>query len=117
MDARLDPHEYAFAALEPDAAVPQEAFCSVREDEGVSVILRRDAAERLGLTPHFPCRRITLHVRSSLSAVGFLARVCTALAAAGIAANAVSAFHHDHLFVPAVRAHDALDVLRAAARS
>jgi hypothetical protein len=50
---------------------------------------------------------ITLTVHSSLEAVGFLAAVTVPLAEAGISVNAVSAFHHDHLFVPVERAEDA----------
>ena len=45
---------------------------------------------------------ITLDVHSSLESVGFLAAVSARLAAAGIPCNAVSAFHHDHLFVPSI---------------
>jgi hypothetical protein len=97
-------------------AVPPDAFCGVREDEGPSLILRREAAERLGYACAHVCRRITLHVRSSLAAVGFLARVCAALAGAGISVNAVSAFHHDHLFVPPERAAEALERLAREAR-
>ncbi|SDB45889.1 ACT domain-containing protein [Desulfonatronum thiosulfatophilum] len=43
---------------------------------------------------------ITLEVRSLLTAVGFLALITARLARAGISVNPVSAFHHDHLFVP-----------------
>jgi hypothetical protein len=50
-------------------------------------------------------------VHSSLAAVGFLAAVSAALAEAGIACNPVSGVHHDHLFVPAHRADDAMAVL------
>ena len=38
----------------------------------------------------------------------------TRLAAAGISVNAVSAFHHDHLFVPEDRAEEALRLLQDA---
>ena len=54
-------------------------------------------------------RRITLGVRSSLEAVGLTAAVAAALTDAGISANVVAAFHHDHVFVPADRAEAALD--------
>jgi hypothetical protein len=39
--------------------------------------------------------------------VGFLAAITASLAEAGISVNAVSAFYHDHLFVPVERAEDA----------
>ena len=54
---------------------------------------------------------ITLEVQSDLTAVGFVAAVARALADAGIPANAVAAYNHDHLFVPAERADAALRTL------
>ena len=54
---------------------------------------------------------VTLTVHSALDAVGFLAAITTRLAAAGISVNAVSAFFHDHLFVPAERAEEAVEIL------
>ena len=45
-------------------------------------------------------------------AVGFLAAITARLANAGISVNAVSAFHHDHLFVPERRAGEALRLLQ-----
>jgi hypothetical protein len=44
--------------------------------------------------------------------VGFLAAVTARLADAGIAVNAVSAFYHDHLFVPESRAEEAFGLLQ-----
>jgi hypothetical protein len=41
--------------------------------------------------------------------------ITTALAEAGISCNAVSAFYHDHLFVPYDRAREAVTVLRGLA--
>ena len=58
---------------------------------------------------------ITLEVASSLEAIGFLAAITAALARAGIAVNPVSAFHHDHLFVPEGHADEAMAILRAMA--
>lgn len=55
--------------------------------------------------------RVTLQVHSSLAAVGLTARIATVLAEAGISANMVAAFHHDHVFVPWGRRAEALKIL------
>ena len=82
-----------------------------REDEGLTCLLADAAAEedRDGDDPRWA--QITLRVHSSLSAVGLIAAVSAALAREGIACNPVSAFHHDHLFVPWPQRHDALAAL------
>ena len=54
---------------------------------------------------------VTLTVHSALDAVGFLAAVTARLAAAGISVNAVFAFFHDHLFVPAGQAEETVETL------
>jgi len=83
-----------------------------REREAMTLVLRREEAEGAGLRYRFASRLITLTVHSSLEAVGFLAALTARLAEAGIAVNVVSAFYHDHLFVPEHRADEALDVLQ-----
>ena len=83
-----------------------------REQEGTTLVLRREEAENAGLSYQFASRLITLTVHSSLDAVGFLAAVTARLAEAGISVNAVSAFYHDHLFVPEHRADEAFGFLR-----
>ena len=87
-----------------------------REREGITFVVRRDDAESAALPYQFASRLITLTVHSSLEAVGFLAAVTGRLAGAGIGVNAVSAFYHDHLFVPEHRADEALQLLRDMAR-
>jgi uncharacterized protein len=109
----LHPGEFVFCT---GPAIMGDPIATFREGEGWSVILRRAEAERLGLAYAFPCRMITLTVHSSLDAVGFLATVTGDLAVAGISVNVVSAFHHDHLFVPSARAEQALDILFRTAR-
>lgn len=83
-----------------------------REHEGTTLVLRREEADSAGLSYQFASRLITLTVHSSLDGVGFLAAVTTRLADAGIAVNAVSAFYHDHLFVPESRAEEAFGLLQ-----
>ncbi len=81
------------------------------EAEGTTLILLKADAEAAGLAFEFPSRMITLNIHSSLEAVGFMARIATALAAEGMGVNPVAGFYHDHLFVPEDRADDALKVL------
>ena len=118
MKPALDPHDYAFVTQPAGASLPPDvtALMQFQEDEGRTLILRRQEAERHGLAHTFPCRRITLTVHSALQAVGFLAAVATALARARISCNPVAGYHHDHLFVPAGRAEDAIRVLEALAQ-
>ena len=93
----------------PSAVRPVHIF---REREGTALIVRREQAEGAELPHQFESRVITLTVHSSLEAVGFLAAITGRLAEAGISVNAVSAFYHDHLFVPEHRADDALQLLQ-----
>jgi hypothetical protein len=81
------------------------------EDEGTTLVIPLDQAQANGIAYEFPARMITRNVNSALDAISFLAVITTRLAAAGISVNAVSAYHHDHIFVPASRAEDALWLL------
>lgn len=92
-----------------------EPICTFRESEGLTAIVGKSQAEAADVPYTFPCRLITLAVHSSLDAVGFLACITDRLARAGIACNAVAAFHHDHLFVPEARAAETLQVLHSLA--
>lgn len=100
-----------------DFRLPQgvEPICTFRETEGLTAIVSKSQADTAGMPYVFPCRLITLAVHSSLDAVGFLACITDRLASAGIACNAVAAFHHDHLFVPEARAEETLQLLRSLA--
>jgi hypothetical protein len=89
---------------------------TVREDEGLTVVLSRPDADRLGLTYDFVAAWITLTVDSSLAAVGLTAAVSHVLTDAGISTNVIAGFTHDHLFVPVDRADDAMRALRGLAR-
>jgi uncharacterized protein len=83
-----------------------------REREGTAFIVRREEAESAGLPYQFASRLITPTVHSALEAIGFLAAITGRLAEADISVNAVSAFYHDHLFVPEHKADEALHHLQ-----
>jgi hypothetical protein len=96
------------------AGVPLEAdgiVASIREPEGMSVVMEEGAALGAGVRPVFRAAWITLTVHSDLEAVGLTAAVSVALGAAGISCNVVAGTYHDHLFVPAQKAADAMAAL------
>ena len=112
IEPELHPGTYVFCALGADEPPAGLAFLMLfREPEGVTVVVRAEDARSAGLACEFPCEWITLGAGSDLAAVGFLAEITATLVATAIGANVVSAFHHDHLFVPAGRGGDALAAL------
>ena len=103
---------YVFVCVD---AVPHDAdpVVVVREEEGITLVLRVDEARRLGRACDDDdlMAMITLRVHSSLKAVGLTAAVAAALTTRSISCNVVAGFHHDHVFVPAARADDAMAAL------
>ena len=112
---------------------PECAFCQVddktfrslatlplamfREVEAVTVIYPLEIAQELNLPINWVGSKITLNVNSSLEAVGFLAKVTSALAQAGIGVNAFSPIFHDHLFVKPEDAKRSMQILAEMSRA
>ena len=117
MSPELLPGIFVFATLPPGTPIPAgiNPVMIFREREGDTLILLQDEARAAELPSAFRSRMITLNVHSSLDAVGFLAAVTARLAAAGMGVNPVSGYFHDHLFVPADRAEEAMAILQALA--
>lgn len=113
----LRPEEYVFVTLPPGEVMPPGVvpFATVREDEGLTVVVERRLALESAGDDVF--RAVTLGANSSLNAVGFIATVARALADADIPANVFAGYHHDHVLIPAARADDAVTILRDLARS
>lgn len=117
----LDPvlHEgvYAFAILPEGTDLHGlDPLATFREDEGLTVVLREEAALAHRLTIGFRAAWITLRVHSDLAAVGLTAAFAQALADARISCNVIAGVHHDHLFVPVAEAERAMAVLRGLQR-
>ena len=81
MRPSLQRGRYAFTTLPPGQAIdPASIVASIREAEGLSVILTEDDALALGLPIAFTAAWITLEVHSDLAAVGLTAAFSQALA-------------------------------------
>ena len=104
---------YAVAGAVPPCVTP---FATVAEDEGLTLIAPMAQLLAAGLAAQGPMGCITLRIHSSLAAVGLTAAVSSALAAAGISANMIAGFHHDHILLPAADADRALDILKGLSR-
>lgn len=113
----LHPGRYAFTTLGADQHFdPEGVVASIREPEGISVILPEEVARSAGLPIHFLAAWISLMVPSDLNAIGLTAAVATALTRVGISCNVVAGTHHDHLFVPHAQGETALTTLQALQR-
>lgn len=104
---------YCFVVGRDDLLASAEA--SVREAEGLSLVVSLDRAREAGFEPDYVAAWLTLAVHSSLAAVGLTAAVSRVLADQDISCNVIAGFHHDHLLVPADRAADAIGAIRALA--
>lgn len=111
MQPTLREGEYVFCTLSAPGSLDLDPVGFFKEEEGLTVILSRQQAEAAGLPYSAVFAMITLSVHSSLEAVGFLAAIATRLARHGISVNPVSAFYHDHLFVPTAQAETAIALL------
>lgn len=93
-------------------AVPADAIMLFREQEGTTIIVAVDDVAVADTQDKALWAQITLPIHSSLEAVGMLAAIASTLAARDIPCNAVSAYYHDHLFVPWARRDEAIGALR-----
>ena len=120
--------EKLLTLLQPTLLPGVYVFCTVRnqsvlevaklqplatylEQEGLSLLLKKSSADAAGLEYTSEFKGITLAVHSSLDAVGVTAAVASKLALRGISANVIAAHYHDHVFVPADKAEQAMKVL------
>lgn len=117
MDPELGVEDYVFHSMKASFAeiARFEPWAVIREKEGVTLIMEKAVAGKAGIGSDGVFRRITLNVHSSLDAVGLTAAVATKLAGAGISANVVAGYFHDHVFVGKESAEEAVGLLRGMA--
>ncbi len=116
MRPQLNPGRYVFSTVDgggvPAGVTP---VVTVAEQEGLTLVVRLEDADTVGLPYDYVAGWITLRVHSALEAVGLTAAVARELADIGVSCNVVAGFHHDHLFVPYERAAEAVAALEALA--
>ena len=114
MNPILNPGTFVFASVKPGVSIePELVLASIREPEGLSVIMNEAAAKNRNLEPLFKCAWITLSLNSDLQSIGLTAAFATALGNAGISCNVVAGACHDHIFVPVHLAEKAMHELRS----
>ncbi len=114
MEPALKETDYVFCTVdglvsEYVSLHPIGIFC---EEEGVTLVLEKSMAEEADLAFSGTFKQITLTVHSSLEAEGLTAAISNKLAKKGISANVIAAYYHDHIFVPAEKADEALAALK-----
>ncbi len=113
--ANLSPelHDGTYAVVSVPVPIPDvHPFMTIEEAEGLTMLLRREEADAIGLPYELPLAWITLGVYRAIGSVGFVATATSALAQANIAAVAGVGRWHTHLFVPSTDAERAMKVLR-----
>ena len=112
MSPKLNEGDFVFCSVAEDFQVNStDLLGSFREEEGLTVIIKKSEADRLQLSYSFTASWISLAVHSSLEAVGLTAAFSKALAEHGISCNVVAAYYHDHIFVAKKDTSKAMEVL------
>jgi hypothetical protein len=120
MEPILNEGIYAFASVPHGLDLTGLLIvASIREAEGISLIVSEQLAQERGMRILYRCAWITLNVHSDLNAFGLTAAFANALAEEKISCNVVAGAFHDHIFVPvelATKAVAALERLQRGAQ-
>lgn len=108
------PGEYVFCKVNDLGDLNlKEIEMFFREKEAITLILKKEIADRLKLEYSVVMSWITLSVHSSLEAVGLTAAFSKALSEKEISCNVVAAFYHDHIFVDKRDINKAMKILNS----
>ena len=113
LDVVREPGVFVVAKLPAGAEPPSGTRAQIRERDGLTVVLPREEALAAGLPFVFESAWLTLTVDTSFELVGLTAAFASRLAEAGVPANVLAGYHHDHILVPVDRAEDAIAALRS----
>jgi hypothetical protein len=108
----LNTGDYVFCNVSSfDKIDLKQIIGSFKEEEGITLIISKAYADRLGLNYSNIMSWITLQIHSSLEAVGLTAVFSSILSKNNISCNVIAGYYHDHIFVLKEDAKKAVEVL------
>ena len=108
----LNTGDYVFCNVSSfDKIDLKQIIGSFKEEEGITLIISKAYADRLGLNYSNIMSWITLRIHSSLEAVGLTAVFSSILSKNNISCNVIAGYYHDHIFVLKEDAKKAVEVL------
>ena len=108
----LNTGDYVFCNVSSfDKIDLKQIIGSFKEEEGITLIISKAYADRLGLNYSSIMSWITLQIHSSLEAVGLTAVFSSILSKNNISCNVIAGYYHDHIFVLKEDAKKAVEVL------
>ena len=112
MKPRQNAGDFVFCTVQSLSLINiQDVLFIFKEEEGITLILRKEIADSLNLPYSFISSWITLTVHSSLEAIGLTAAFSKALAEENVSCNVVAAYYHDHIFVDKKDTEKAMTIL------
>jgi hypothetical protein len=113
MTPLLNEGDFVYCTVTDIGIIDVESVLAIfKEHEAVTVIVKKEIADQLGLKYEYIAAWITLTIHSSLEATGLTAAFAAALAKEGISCNVVAAYYHDHIFVAKKDAERAMAALK-----
>ena len=101
LSPKINNGEYVFCTVPHEVKLTEvEVIATFLEEEGKTLVIRKEFADPLNLSYEAVMSWITLNIYSSHEAVGLTAVISAALAKNNICCNVIAAYYHDHIFVP-----------------
>ncbi len=114
----LNKGDFVFTTVKDASKINRsDTVCEFREEEGVTLVIEKQKADKLKLDYDYIAAWITLEIHSSLEAVGLTALFSSELAKNNISCNVIAAYYHDHIFVAKEDAEKTLQVLTGLSNS